>query len=190
MDLRKLKNIKTLQLEDGYVVRDLTFDQSGQYLAVAGQDVRVYLSKAWDLVAVFQDHTAEATGVRFGRNAQFLASVSVDRTRAADANTVSIDALDTEPAADESAPAEPGTAADPVRVLAEFSDERIIAALKSLPRDICWTLLLVDVEGLGDREAAEVLDVPAGTVKSRLHRGRRMLRDALLPPARAKSSNR
>jgi len=32
------------------------------------------------LVACFQDHTAEATGVRFGQNASYVASVSVDRT--------------------------------------------------------------------------------------------------------------
>lgn len=79
-DLRKLKNIKTIQLEDNYAVNDLTFDQSGQYLALAGKDVRVYLSKQWDLVATFQDHTAEAMGVRFGHHASFVASVSQDRT--------------------------------------------------------------------------------------------------------------
>ena len=39
-DLRKLKNFKTLQLEDNYEVRGLCFDQSGTYLAVAGSDVR------------------------------------------------------------------------------------------------------------------------------------------------------
>lgn len=39
-DLRKLKNFKTLQLEDGYEVEGLSFDQSGTYLAVAGTDVR------------------------------------------------------------------------------------------------------------------------------------------------------
>ena len=48
---------------------------------------------------------------------------------------------------------------------------------------IRWTLLLVDVQGMDDREAAEVLGVPAGTIKSRLHRGRRMLREYLLPVA-------
>ncbi|XP_022665300.1 pre-mRNA-processing factor 19-like [Varroa jacobsoni] len=79
-DLRKLKNIKTLQLDDGYAVNDLTFDQSGQYLAVAGQDVRVYLSKQWELINVFQEHTAAATGVRFGVHASFIASVSQDRS--------------------------------------------------------------------------------------------------------------
>lgn len=39
-DLRKLKNIKTIQLEDGYEVKDLCFDQSGTYLAIAGTDIR------------------------------------------------------------------------------------------------------------------------------------------------------
>lgn len=39
-DLRKLKNFKTIQLEDGYEVKDLCFDQSGTYLAVAGSDIR------------------------------------------------------------------------------------------------------------------------------------------------------
>ncbi len=83
-DLRKLKNFKTIQLDDvennGYEVRDLCFDQSGTYLAVAGTDVRVYLSKAWTELKVFADHTAMATGVRFGKHAEYLASTSMDRT--------------------------------------------------------------------------------------------------------------
>lgn len=41
-DLRKLKNFKTLQLDEGYQIRDLCFDQSGTYLAVAGSDIRQY----------------------------------------------------------------------------------------------------------------------------------------------------
>jgi pre-mRNA-processing factor 19 len=40
-DLRKLKNFKTIQLEGNYEVKDLCFDQSGTYLAVAGSDVRL-----------------------------------------------------------------------------------------------------------------------------------------------------
>ena len=39
-DLRKLKNFKTIQLDDKYEVHSLCFDQSGTYLAVAGTDVR------------------------------------------------------------------------------------------------------------------------------------------------------
>ncbi|CAF2145379.1 unnamed protein product [Rotaria magnacalcarata] len=42
-DLRKLRNFKTLTLDEGYEVNDLCFDQSGTYLAVAGTDVRYVL---------------------------------------------------------------------------------------------------------------------------------------------------
>ncbi|EZA46855.1 Pre-mRNA-processing factor, partial [Ooceraea biroi] len=79
-DLRKLKNFKTLQLEEGYEVKDICFDQSGTYLAVAGTDVRVYLCKQWQELKVLNDHTAAATGVRFGKHAQYIASTSMDRT--------------------------------------------------------------------------------------------------------------
>jgi len=79
-DLRKLKNFKTLQLEDGYEVRDLCFDSSGTYLAVAGTDVRVYLCKQWNELLTMRDHTATATGVRFGDNSRFISSTSMDRT--------------------------------------------------------------------------------------------------------------
>ena len=97
-DLRKLKNFRTLQLDEGYEVRDLSFDSSGTYLAVAGSDVRVYLCKQWDVLKVksnqivrtsayiiplFQslsEHTAQATGVRFGERANYVASTSMDRT--------------------------------------------------------------------------------------------------------------
>ncbi|KAF7995083.1 hypothetical protein HCN44_004555 [Aphidius gifuensis] len=79
-DLRKLKNFKTLQLDDSYEVKDLCFDQSGTYLAVAGSDVRVYLCKQWQELKVLNEHTATATGIRFGKHAQYIASTSMDRT--------------------------------------------------------------------------------------------------------------
>ncbi|KAL4223171.1 Pre-mRNA-processing factor 19 [Mactra antiquata] len=79
-DLRKLKNFKTIQLDDKYEVRSLSFDQSGTYLAVAGTDVRVYICKQWHELGVFNDHTAMATGVKFGHNSQFIASASMDRS--------------------------------------------------------------------------------------------------------------
>ena len=75
-------------------------------------------------------------------------------------------------------------AADPRDILDAFADERIIAALWRLPEEIRWTLLLVDVEGLDQAEAAAVLGVPVGTVKSRAHRGRAMLRESLRPMSR------
>ncbi len=73
---------------------------------------------------------------------------------------------------------------NPQAILNSFSDQQVIDALQKLPEDIRLTLLLVDVEQLDHREAATILDVPVGTIKSRTHRGRAMLRQALLPLAR------
>jgi RNA polymerase sigma-70 factor (ECF subfamily) len=69
---------------------------------------------------------------------------------------------------------------DIAALLEELSDQSLIDALRALPEDICWTLLLVDVEQMSYEAAAEVMDIPEGTVKSRLYRGRKMVRDALL----------
>jgi RNA polymerase sigma-70 factor, ECF subfamily len=77
----------------------------------------------------------------------------------------------------------PQAAPDPEGLLESFSDGDVIGALRSLPKDIRWTLLLADVEQLDYSEIATVLDVPVGTVKSRVHRGRSMIKDALLPAA-------
>ena len=79
-DLRKLKNFKTIDLDNGYEVKNLSFDQSGTYLAVAGSDVRVYLVKQWECLCAFNDHTAMATAAKFGKHASFLASASMDRS--------------------------------------------------------------------------------------------------------------
>jgi RNA polymerase sigma-70 factor (ECF subfamily) len=73
---------------------------------------------------------------------------------------------------------------NPESVLNAFSDQQVIDALRALPEEIRLTLLLVDVEGLDQRDAAGILDVPVGTIKSRAHRGRAMLRESLLPLAR------
>jgi RNA polymerase sigma-70 factor (ECF subfamily) len=58
---------------------------------------------------------------------------------------------------------------------------QIERAFASLPVAFTSVLLLVDVEGLSYREASHALDVPIGTVMSRLHRARRLLRDRLSP---------
>jgi RNA polymerase sigma-70 factor (ECF subfamily) len=68
---------------------------------------------------------------------------------------------------------------DPQSLLSRFGDQDIIKALQLLPEAYRWALLLVDVQGLSVEEAAHALDVAAGTIKSRLHRGRAMLRDQL-----------
>ena len=73
---------------------------------------------------------------------------------------------------------------DPQALLEAFSDQQIIVALQALPEAIRWTLLLLDVQGLSVQETADTLAVPTGTIKSRAHRGRAMLRNLLLPVAR------
>jgi len=67
----------------------------------------------------------------------------------------------------------------PEEVLQRFGDGVIVLALKTLPQEIRWTLLLVDVEQMEHADAADILGVPVGTVKSRAYRGRGMLRDRL-----------
>jgi RNA polymerase sigma-70 factor (ECF subfamily) len=57
--------------------------------------------------------------------------------------------------------------------------ETIMSAIESLPGVFRTTVMLVNVEGLAYDEAAEVLGVPAGTVRSRMKRGRTLLQKAL-----------
>lgn len=59
------------------------------------------------------------------------------------------------------------------------------AAFDTLPEPFRVAVLLVDVEGLTYREAADALDAPIGTVMSRLNRGRRLMRLALVEEAAA-----
>lgn len=65
-------------------------------------------------------------------------------------------------------------------ILNSFSDQRIIDALRALGEDYRWAILLVDVSSLSYEEAAAAMGVPVGTVRSRLFRGRRMVRDFLI----------
>jgi len=115
-----------------------------------------------------------------------LRNTHIDRTRVQKRHELSLDELEWDPAdVDHPDWKEPTDCwDDPDSAIDGFSDRKVIAALKLLPRDIRWTLLLVDVEGMQDGEAAAVLDIPVGTVKSRLHRGRHMLRATLYPLAR------
>jgi len=73
---------------------------------------------------------------------------------------------------------------NPEEILNEISDQQMIDALHLLPLEVRWTLLLVDVEAMDHEEAAQLMGVPVGTIKSRAHRGRALLRQALLPMAR------
>ena len=58
-------------------------------------------------------------------------------------------------------------------------DAAIETALATLPPDFRAAVVLCDVEGLSYEEIAEIMDAKLGTVRSRIHRGRTQLRDAL-----------
>jgi RNA polymerase sigma-70 factor, ECF subfamily len=60
-----------------------------------------------------------------------------------------------------------------------FTDSEVKEAVESLPEQFRLAVLLADVEGFSYKEIAEILDVPIGTVMSRLHRGRKSLQKRL-----------
>jgi len=64
-------------------------------------------------------------------------------------------------------------------VLDHFTETDVKEALEALPEQFRMAVLLGDVEGFSYKEIAAILDVPIGTVMSRLHRGRRALQKRL-----------
>ncbi len=63
--------------------------------------------------------------------------------------------------------------------LANFTEVEVQAAVDALPEAFRLPVLLADVEGFHYKEIAEILDIPIGTVMSRLHRGRKALQKSL-----------
>ena len=60
-----------------------------------------------------------------------------------------------------------------------FTDDEVKQALEDLPENFRLPVLLADVEGFSYKEIAEMLEIPIGTVMSRLHRGRKAMQKAL-----------
>ncbi len=67
-----------------------------------------------------------------------------------------------------------------------FTEAEIKQAVEDLPEQFRMAVLLADVEGFSYKEIAEILDIPIGTVMSRLHRGRSRLQKALFDFARSR----
>lgn len=64
-------------------------------------------------------------------------------------------------------------------VFSKLLGEELIKALDGIPEDFRLAIVLSDIEGFSYKEIAEILACPLGTVMSRLHRGRRILRQSL-----------
>jgi RNA polymerase sigma-70 factor, ECF subfamily len=74
-------------------------------------------------------------------------------------------------------------ALDQERVVERLSQDSIVDALSSLSHDFRDVVVLVDIGDFSYADAAQILDVPIGTVMSRLHRGRRQLKSRLAEEA-------
>ena len=72
---------------------------------------------------------------------------------------------------------------DEDRVVERLSQDDIVTALSVVPHDFRDVLVLVDLGDFSYADAAQILDIPVGTVMSRLHRGRRILKRELAESA-------
>ncbi|MFM7145452.1 MAG: sigma-70 family RNA polymerase sigma factor [Actinomycetales bacterium] len=66
-----------------------------------------------------------------------------------------------------------------MEALDRITDADVVDAMTALPEDYRLAVYLADVEGFSYKEIAEIMETPVGTVMSRLHRGRKLLREQL-----------
>ncbi|MDQ3995039.1 MAG: sigma-70 family RNA polymerase sigma factor [Actinomycetota bacterium] len=83
---------------------------------------------------------------------------------------------------------ESGAADDEGRVVERLSQDTIVEALAAVPHGFRDVVVLVDIGDFSYQDAAQILDIPVGTVMSRLHRGRRILKRALAEEAVGETS--
>ncbi len=72
------------------------------------------------------------------------------------------------------------------KLFGNLLEDDVARALESLPDDFRTVIILCDIEGFTYEEIAEFVECPVGTVRSRIHRGRRLMRDKLYEYAREK----
>ena len=72
---------------------------------------------------------------------------------------------------------------DEERVVERLSQDDVVTALSAVPHDFRDVIVLVDIGEFSYADAAQILDIPMGTVMSRLHRGRRILKKNLADKA-------
>ncbi len=83
---------------------------------------------------------------------------------------------------------ESGAADEEGRVVERLSQDTIVEALAAVPHGFRDVVVLVDIGDFSYQDAAQILDIPVGTVMSRLHRGRRILKRALAEEAVGETS--
>jgi RNA polymerase sigma-70 factor (ECF subfamily) len=83
---------------------------------------------------------------------------------------------------------ETGEPTDEERVVERLSQDSVVDALAAVPHNYRDVVVLVDIGDFSYADTAQILDVPIGTVMSRLHRGRRVLKQALAQEAVAEAS--
>ena len=76
-----------------------------------------------------------------------------------------------------------GPISEEERVDQRLSQDNIVSALSNVPHDFRDVIVLVDLGDFSYQDAAQILDIPIGTVMSRLHRGRRILKKQLAEEA-------
>ncbi len=135
----------------------------------ATQDAFVH---AYQKLGSFQGTAAFSTWLfRIAVNAAF------SRKRRSKRYRTSFDGAHNESAYD---PADSRADADPSQPLEQSETQRLVReALAALPEDYRTALLLKEMEGFRYEEIAEIVGVPIGTVRSRIHRARNELRDKL-----------
>jgi RNA polymerase sigma-70 factor, ECF subfamily len=72
---------------------------------------------------------------------------------------------------------------DTDRVVERLSQDDVVSALSAVPHDFRDVIVLVDIGDFSYADAAQILDIPIGTVMSRLHRGRRILKSEMAEAA-------
>jgi RNA polymerase sigma-70 factor, ECF subfamily len=72
---------------------------------------------------------------------------------------------------------------DEERVVQRLSQNDVVSALSEVPHDFRDVIVLVDIGDFTYADAAQILDIPVGTVMSRLHRGRRILKKSMAESA-------
>ena len=105
------------------------------------------------------------------------------RAAAARPQTTVVDDLETWNEVQAASVTSPEFASAENRALELMPDEAVVAALMQVPEVFREPVYLADAEGFSYKEISEMLDIPIGTVMSRLHRGRARLRELLMDVA-------